>query len=447
MSRKLLLTIILAFLTFVVRAQESPDTLARTVSKLKQDLDILKRIKISGYIQAQFQYADSSGQPSFNGGNFAPGVDKRFMLRRGRLKVQYDSPLNKKGWSTSQYVLQMDLTEKGASLKDAWVKITDPWSGWVSLTTGVQNRNFGYEVVYSSSSRESPERGRMSQLLFPNERDLGALLTIQGPHDSKWNILKLEAGFFNGTGGLSSGLDVSDFDKKKDFIGRLSVTNPSSSKKIKYGAGISVYEGGYRIDSVNTFVLGSDLDGIKGFNISSNASDNFSLGIGTRNFTKRRYLGADAQFTTEWKAGSTTLKAEYIMGDQPGFSSDTKSPNDKNPITKDIYNREFNGAYFYLIHNILKSPWQVIVKYDWYDPNTALEGNEIGRSVSGGLKATNATDLRYDTWGFGLAYRWDQNVKITAYYDLVENETSTNVSGFTKDRNDNVFTLRMQVKF
>ena len=48
--------------------------------------------------------------------------------------------------------------------------------------------------------RESPERGRMSQLIFPNERDLGAMLTIQGPKLSNWNWLKLEAGLFNGTG-------------------------------------------------------------------------------------------------------------------------------------------------------------------------------------------------------------------------------------------------------
>jgi hypothetical protein len=47
----------------------------------------------------------------------------------------------------------------------------------------------------------------------------------------------------------------------------------------------------------------------------------------------------------------------------------------------------------------------------------------------------------------GLAYRWDANVKITAYYDMVKNEKSKSLSGFTNDVKDNVFTLRVQVKF
>ncbi|HOZ91505.1 MAG TPA: porin, partial [Bacteroidia bacterium] len=138
-------------------------------------LEKLSRIKISGYIQAQFQFADSAGQQSFNGGNFPAGVDKRFTVRRGRLKVQYDGKPISKGWSITQYVLQIDATEKGLALKDAYVKLTDPWVGWLSLTTGMQNRPFGYEIPFSSSTRESPERGRMSQIIFPGERDLGMM--------------------------------------------------------------------------------------------------------------------------------------------------------------------------------------------------------------------------------------------------------------------------------
>lgn len=95
----------------------------------------------------------------------------------------------------------------------------------------------------------------------------------------------------------------------------------------------------------------------------------------------------------------------------------------------------------------MQSPWQVIAKYDWYDPNTDVTGNEIGTTVVNGLVKTNATDLKYTTIGLGLAYRWDANVKLTAYYDMVTNETSNKLSGYTKDLKDNSFTLRMQVKF
>ena len=113
----------------------------------------------------------------------------------------------------------------------------------------------------------------------------------------------------------------------------------------------------------------------------------------------------------------------------------------------EIYTRNFNGAYFYFLQNIGSSPWQAILKYDWYDPNTDLTGDEIGKSGASGFKPGNATDLKYTTIGFGLAYRWDANVKITAYFDKVTNETSKYVPEATYDIMDNVFTLRAQVKF
>ena len=95
------------------------DTLASAIESIQSDLSILKKIKFSGYIQAQWQKADTIGSPAgFSGGNFS-GLDNRFAVRRGRLKVSYTNEL-------SSYVLQIDATEKGLGLKDAYVQFTDP---------------------------------------------------------------------------------------------------------------------------------------------------------------------------------------------------------------------------------------------------------------------------------------------------------------------------------
>lgn len=426
-------------------AQDAGDTTQSTLTRYGQELELLKRIKVSGYIQGQFQYADSSGQQSFSGGNFPAGVDKRFALRRARVKFQYDSQLNSKGWSTSQYVFQMDMSEKGFSIKDCYIKLTDPWSGWFSLTTGMQNRPFGYEIGYSSSMRESPERGRLSQIIFPGERDLGAMITVQGPKTGNWNWLKLEAGMFNGTGARSAGADASDFDKFKDFIGHISATRSAMQEKIKWGLGASYYYGGYRIDTVNVYKMGKDSAGLAAFVIDRKKADNKLDSISARSEAMRVYMGVDFQFSIDWLPGITTVRGEYIQGEQPGSSSSTQSPATVN--ASDIYKRNFNGAYFYFLQNILQTPWQAIVKYDWYDPNTDVEGDEIGKKTTSDTKKLSATDLKYTTLGFGLAYRWDANVKITLYYDLVKNETSENLSGYTKDLTDNVITARIQVKF
>ncbi|HRH66833.1 MAG TPA: porin [Bacteroidia bacterium] len=455
---KLNLTRIILFVSGMISmnamAQETEvtplDTLTNHVAMIRQELDVVKRIKLSGYIQTQFQYGDSTGAAAYNGGAFGAGNDKRFMIRRGRLKAQYDAPVNDKGISTSQYVLQFDVTENGLTIKDAYGKFTDPWSGWFSITAGMQNRPFGYEIPYSSSLRESPERGRMSQLIFPGERDLGAMLSIQGPKTSNWNWIKFDAGFFNGNGAPGVGVDVSDFDKKKDFISHLGINRTTRSEKVKYGIGVSYYLGGYRIDTVNVYKFGVDSAGVKAYVLDMKKDDIKKVNINTRDFAERMYIGADAQLSVDWAAGITTLRAEYIQGDQPsgyGNTGSTKSVNSNAPVTSDIYKRKFNGAYFYFLQNILQSPFQAIVKYDWYDPNTEIEGDAIGKSVSSNAVKTNATDLKFTTLGLGLAYRWDANVKLTAYYDMVTNETSNSLSGYTKDIKDNNFTLRMQVKF
>ena len=152
---------------------EAADTLNNKIETVKSDLELLKRLKITGYIQAQWQLADTAGSVTpFSGGAFPSTSNNRYMVRRGRIKFTYDNEF-------STYVLQLDATEKGVALKDAYVAIRDPWKQFVTLTAGVFDRPFGYEISYSSSARETPERSRVFQTLFPGERDLGAKLTLQ----------------------------------------------------------------------------------------------------------------------------------------------------------------------------------------------------------------------------------------------------------------------------
>ncbi len=229
---KLLLIALLITPTFFLQAQEQEeDTLYRVIEKLQSDVSILSKIKISGYVQAQYQIADSAGIASYAGGNFDKGLDKRFSVRRGRLKVAYNTAL-------SQYVLQFDATESGMSVKDIYFKTTDPYIGAFALTAGIFNRPFGYEIEYSSSQRESPERATVFQTLFPGERDLGASLTIQPPKTSIYNFIKLDLGVFNGTGPKAK-----DFDNRKDFIGHLTLNKSYLQESLRVGIGASYYNG------------------------------------------------------------------------------------------------------------------------------------------------------------------------------------------------------------
>ena len=438
------------------------DTLTSHVAGIRQELDVLKRLKINGYVQAQYQLADSAGENSYNGGNFAAGDKSRFMVRRGRLRAQYDSQADEKGLSLGQVMFQLDFTEKGVRLMDAYVKFSERKFGWVSLTMGLQNRQFGFEVPYSSALRETPERGRMSQILFPNERDLGAMLTINPHKFSRFHDFKLDLMLVNGNSSppvssltqvadstkrvYLSG-DVSETDSKKDFIGRLSMNHSNREETIKYGLGVSCYAGGWRIDTVNTYELAQDSTGAYGYKKVIYKEDQVAKSIEDRPYSKRQYFGLDGQLTFNWWMGITTLRAEYVQGTQPGSSGSSNSFNSKYTGLSDVYTRPFNGAFFYYLQNIRETPLQLVVKYDWFDPNTQVSGNDIGKTVYNGFKKTSAADIKYSTLGLGLVYRWESTARIMVYYDLVKNETSSNLSGYTRDIKDNQLTIRLQVRF
>lgn len=454
LKRNLILTLVTIALmagssVFKLHAQETQevpiDTLTRTVGKLHDDFAIFKKLKVSGYIQAQFQIADSTGIASYAGGNFAPNVDTRFLVRRGRIKFVYDNRL-------TQYVLQFDANQTEIRTKEAYVKFTEPWLQAVSLQMGIFDVPFGNEAPYSSSSIESPERGRMSQILLPNENDIGVMLTFQMPKTSSLSFLKFEAGVFNGTAGKAV-----DFDWKKDFITRLSINKANKSEKIKYGVGVSYYDGGINQATKDVYSqIGTLSNGNIGFIVNSDTKN-----IGK--IAKRQYMGADAQVSFDFPFGITTLKAEYIQGMQPGTSGSTTSMSSQpteTPVTtanlttgavstttpySDIYIRNFNGAYFYFIQNIFQTKHQIVVKYDWYDPNTKVSGDQIGASNS----KLSGTDIKYTTLGLGYNYKFDNNIKISLYYDIVTNETSKNLvsKALWKDMPDNVFTVRFQYKF
>lgn len=449
MNKRPLLALALLMSSFGLFAQETaaPGTFSyQDIEQLQSDNLLAKKLKISGYIQTQFQKADTAGISSFAGGNFAEGVDARIGVRRGRIKFAYDN-------DNAQAVVQFDITEKGLGIKDAYLTMLDPWLNTVSLTGGVFDRPFGYEISYSSSARETPERSRIFQTLFPGERDLGYRLSFQAPKTSIWNFLRMDLGLLAG-----NGVNV-ETDKYQDFIGHVSSTRVSSDERLKWGIGASYYNGGFAYTTDKRYKL------VKNGAERAYVAETVKKG----NQSRREYYGVDAQVSYDWALGVTQVRAEYLMGTQPGIAGSSSSLTAANNdavmqlqsdgttvksvnVGRDVYSRKFNGYYAYFIQNILQTPLQAVVKYDVYDPNTEVKGNEIGSAVTTGVK-TSSTDIKYSTLGLGLNYRWSTNVKLMAYYDIVKNEktaaiTNSNpLKNFSKDIKDNVFTFRIQYKF
>jgi hypothetical protein len=399
------------------------DSINLAVAKLTKSVQILDRIKFSGFIQAQYQLADTLGAKSYNGGDFPAASAQRFMVRRGYFKMTYIGKL-------STYVFQINVNEKGFNIRDAYFSITEPWLKAFTLKGGVFYRPFGQEVSYSTPLRESPELARVTQLLFPGERDLGASVTFQMPENSPLHVLKVDAGLFAGNG------PTAETDDKLDFMGRVGYADNIKKHNITYGLGISYYNGSIYQAKKDVYEM-SDFNGLQAFR--QRIADTIP-----GNYFKRRYIGFDGQFSFQSPLGKTTFRGDFVVGDQPGSDKTSSSP--VAAIDYSLYLRKFNGGVFYLVQSVYKNMHSVVLKYDFYDPNTEISGDEIGKKATS-AKATNGTDIAYTTWGFGWITDFNQNLRLMLYYDLVKNETSKNLSGFTQDLKDNIFTIRVQYKF
>ncbi|MDO4780253.1 MAG: hypothetical protein Q3992_04425, partial [Bacteroides sp.] len=148
------------------------DNLNERIEALESTTSGLKKLKVGGYFQAQYQHGDKDASLRVGNKNEAKEDSfNRFGVRRGRVKFTYDEKF-------LQGVFQLDITEKGVGIKDAYLKLKTGKNVEAGLQAGVFDRPFGHEISYSSSRRESPERSMIFPVLFPNERDLGVMFGL-----------------------------------------------------------------------------------------------------------------------------------------------------------------------------------------------------------------------------------------------------------------------------
>lgn len=409
------------------------DMVDTTTNMGKGMLSIYKKydhLKFSGYLQPQFQLAATKGAKSFNGGDFGANVNSRFMLRRGRLRIDYIH-FSEGNAPSVQFVFQLDGSERGVFARDFWGRVLENKYQLFSFTIGLFARPISYELNLGSGDRESPERGRMSQILMKTERDVGAMISFD-PRKKKTHLryLKIDAGLFNGPG-LSS---TADYDSHKDFIGRVALKPYPVSNKITLSMAASYLDGGILQNTkyiYHTVIVGNE----KKLMVDSSTTNKGKI-------APRKYYEADAQVKFKHKWGYTELRGEFMFGKQTASENTSETPGALLLNNDGYYIRKFNGAYFYCLQHIVNTHHQLGIKYDWYDPNTDVKGKQIG--ISGAN--INAANIKYTTLGFGYTYYATDNLKLVLWYEKVWNE-HTQLTGYTTDAKDDVFTCRLQFKF
>jgi hypothetical protein len=192
-------------------------SLEEQYAETKATVAALSRLKLSGYMQARYAWQQCVGnsQPncSYNVLEHDPksGAAKagnptqdNFFIRRGRFKAVYDA-------DQAQFVLQIDVTPDGVSMKEGYATLKLPKG--LSVDAGLQLFPFGYDVgVRSSADLDLLERYRGAGYWLKGEYDVGvALRYAHGP-------VNFRGGIFNGNGVQAGGHDN---DSMKDLIGRV----------------------------------------------------------------------------------------------------------------------------------------------------------------------------------------------------------------------------------
>ena len=358
------------------------------------DLGKLNKIKVSGYVQAQWESYGADLEKS-------NGYSNTYYIRRARVKFTYEAADGVK------FVLQPDLSTGNLALKDAYAVVNLPKLKNLTLWAGQMNRP-DYEVEYSSSSREVLERSRVVRSIYPGEREVGVKLEYIGVKiPIKFQLMAMNGNF--------TGTQQKDVDSRKDLMARLVYSIKLPAAGIGIDLGPNVYYGG-NLSKTNKYFKNSNgtLDSLKS----------------AWTYLDKNWIGAEAQIYAD-VLGGLAIKGEYMAGVNSTPSSVAASATRAQMIASPSLYNNFSGYYVYFVKNIGPKN-QFVAKYDYYDPNTKLSGDAAGGS------------LYYKTWTLAWQYYLNDNIRITLNYEMPKNET--NASNPT-DKKDNTLGVRIQAKF
>ncbi|MBK9516324.1 MAG: porin [Anaeromyxobacter sp.] len=364
------------------------DSLAEQYAETKNDVLSMKRLKLSGYIQARYAWLEAA---SYNGsaGATAPTTptNNGLFIRRGRFKTVYDAD-----WS--QYTIQIDVIPSGLSMKEGYATVKLPMG--MAIDAGLQLFPFGYEVfARSSSDLDTLERSRVTSAFLGGEYDLGVALK------GKLSLVNFKVGLFNGNG-VNSGQLGRDNDQLKDVIGRA---------------------------WVDMGVVTAGLSGWYGKTINYARADDKAY--------DRNRVAVDAQLYLDLLPfGGTALKGEYMWGHTTiGNNSGNLGAGGNLPnLTSAAPVATGSGFYAMVVQNIAK-PYQLAVKYEQYMPNHTVD---ISAATSATVKVQKELQVALHAYLGG-------NYKLSAaYYHPMNGEKG---AAAASDPKADQFILQAQAKF
>ena len=399
---------------------------ATTGTTSAQDAGAGVSLKVSGYVQAQYQYDQASRDELAPGGT--PLNQNRFLVRRGRVRVTAD-------WQAWQAVVELDgNTTRGPAvgLQRAELTWRAPWGTrekpWLAVTLGLTDIPFGDELRVPQDQLPFLERSAGSLAFFTGPRDVG--VRLHGALDwFRYDLAALNGAPLDERGGLAA-LDPS---KSLDLVGRLGA-DTSDLAGLRITGGVSYLTGrGFSpgTDASKSQVLWRDFNGDGQLGDGELVAVPGTAAIASATF-ERWAVGADVAASLRSPIGLTRVAAEGALGnniDRGLFTAD--------PVLAGRDQRGLTGLVS-LTHDL---PWWVYVgvRASLYRPDLDLTDQRRGVPVP--------ASPRYDVISPVLGVRWSTTAQVVAQLDLIRDTLGRNSAGEPADASNNRFTVRAQVRF
>lgn len=389
-----------------------------------RELDPLRGVVVSGYVQAQLENHDESQDQLRPGG--APFNQNRFLIRRGRLKVERE-------WAFSSLLVEIDgNTTKGPAIQLFRGEASVMWRGGnpapapalVRLSMGLFDVPFSYELVESSKARFFMERSLQSRAFFPAEPDLGIRL------GGSLGWFRYALAVMNGEPlGESNGFAAQDPNNHKDFIAHVgAVATPMKDAEVS--GGISVLNGKGFVKGTdatkNTLTWNDDgsqtlqpteIMGVPG----SSASLSFNF--------DRWAVGADLQVQLKTSLGYSKVYGELQVG-----SNMDRALFIANPTISGQPSREL-GYYLGIVQEI--TPYGIVgFRTDFYNPNADFLGFQSGSQIPASQTVRTYSPL--------VALVVPKHARLVFQYDFVKDHMGRTEAGLITDLKNDQWTLRLQ---
>jgi hypothetical protein len=391
-----------------------------------KDLDPLRGLVVSGYLQAQLENHDDSEDQLRPGG--APYNQNRFLIRRGRVRFERE-------WEHSSVLMEIDgNTTKGPAIQLFKAEASlfyrgdnpAPTPPMVKVALGLFDTPFGYELLESPRTRFFMERSLQSRAFFPTEPDLGVRV------GGALGWFRYALAVMNGEPlGEPSGFAGQDPNNHKDFIARFGAS-AAPAKDSEISGGVSVLEGKGFVkgtDATKNQLTWNDTNGNQLLDQGEVQTIPGSSASPSYNFD-RWAVGADLQVRFKTDLGQSKVYGELQLGSNMDRALFIATPT----ISGSGISREL-GYYIGLVQDV--TPYAVAgFRYDFYNPDADFLGYESGKRVPQSETVRTYSPL--------VGFVVPGHARLVFQYDFIKDHMGRTAQGLITDLKNDEWTLRLQ---